>query len=119
MAAGTAVPGPLQMRAYIGPKDLALLSKQSPSLEELVNFGWTGVIAKPLLFILQWLHRSLPNWGWTIIILTIIINFAIFPLKLKSQRSMRKRWRRWRRKSASIQDRYKKYSMSDPRKTKR
>jgi YidC/Oxa1 family membrane protein insertase len=115
MAAGTAIAGPLHMRAYIGPKDLALLSRVKPSLEEQVNFGWTGVVAKPLLFILQWIHRYIPNWGWTIVILTLLINFALFPLKLKSQRSMQ-RMAKVAPEIRSIQDRYKKYSMSDPRK---
>ena len=63
MAAGIAMPGMLRLRAYVGPKDLGLLEKQQPPLEELINFGWTGVIAKPLLFILQLLHRYIPNWG--------------------------------------------------------
>jgi YidC/Oxa1 family membrane protein insertase len=116
-AAGSTQPAPLRMRVYVGPKDLALLSKVQPSLEALVNFGWTGVIAKPLLFILQWLHRYIPNWGWTIIVLTLIINFAVFPLKVKSWRSMQ-RMQKVAPEVRSIQDRYKKYSMSDPRKRK-
>jgi YidC/Oxa1 family membrane protein insertase len=115
MAAGATMAGPLHMRAYIGPKDLAILSTVKPSLEEQVNFGWTGVVAKPLLFILQWIHRYVSNWGWTIIILTLLINFALFPLKLKSQRSMQ-RMAKVAPEIRSIQDRYKKYSMSDPRK---
>jgi len=116
-AAGTTQPGPLRMRMYVGPKDLALLSKVQPSLEVLVNFGWTGVIAKPLLFILQWLHRYIPNYGWVIIVLTLIINFAAFPLKMKSWRSMQ-RMQKVAPEVRSIQDRYKKYSMTDPRKKK-
>jgi YidC/Oxa1 family membrane protein insertase len=116
-AAGSIQPVPLQMRMYVGPKDLALLSKVHPSLETLVNFGWTGVIAKPLLFILQWLHRYIPNYGWAIIVLTLIINFAAFPLKMKSWRSMQ-RMQKVGPEVRSIQDRYKKYSMSDPRKRK-
>jgi YidC/Oxa1 family membrane protein insertase len=115
MAAGTTMPQPLRVRAYVGPKDLGLLSRVKPSLEEEVNFGWTGVVAKPLLFILQWIHRYVPNWGLTIILLTIVINFAVFPLKLKSQRSMQ-RMATVAPEIRSIQDRYKKYSMSDPRK---
>ncbi len=115
MAAGTTSAAPLQARLYVGPKDLAILSRQKPSLEELVNFGWTGVIAKPLLFIIQWMHRYISNWGWTIVILTVLINFALFPLKLKSQRSMQ-RMARVAPEIRAIQDRYKKYSMSDPRK---
>jgi YidC/Oxa1 family membrane protein insertase len=117
MAAGTTTSGPLHMRVYVGPKDLALLEKQQPPLEELINFGWTGVIAKPLLFILQLLHRYIPNWGWTIVVLTLIINFAVFPLKMKSQRSMQK-MARVAPEIRSIQDRYKKYSLNDPRKKK-
>jgi YidC/Oxa1 family membrane protein insertase len=105
------------MRVYVGPKDLAILSKEGPSLEALVNFGWTGVVAKPLLFILQWLHRYIPNWGWAIVVLTLVINFALFPLKFKSQRSMQ-RMAKVAPEIRSIQDRYKKYSMSDPRKRK-
>jgi YidC/Oxa1 family membrane protein insertase len=115
MAAGTTIAGPLQCRLFVGPKDLAVLGRIKPSLEELVNFGWTGVIAKPLLFFLQWLHRYISNWGWTIIILTVIINFALFPLKFKSQRSMQ-RMAKVAPEIRAIQDRYKKYSMSDPRK---
>lgn len=117
IAGGSNQPEALRMRLYVGPKDLALLSKVQPSLEGLVNFGYTGVIAKPLLFILQWLHRYVPNYGWTIIVLTLIINFAMFPLKMKSWRSMQ-RMQKVAPEIRSIQDRYKKYSMSDPRKRK-
>jgi YidC/Oxa1 family membrane protein insertase len=117
MAAGTVNGTPLQMRVYVGPKDLVVLSREKPSLEELVNFGWTGVVAKPLLFILQWLHRYIPNWGWAIVVLTLVINFALFPLKFKSQRSMQ-RMAKVAPEIRSIQDRYKKYSMNDPRKRK-
>ncbi len=116
-AVGSVQPVPLQMRMYVGPKDLALLSKVQPSLEALINFSWTGVIAKPLLFILQWLHRYIPNYGWAIIVLTLIINFAAFPLKMKSWRSMQ-RMQKVAPEVRAIQDRYKKYSMSDPRKKK-
>lgn len=117
MAAGTTAAAPLRMRVYVGPKDLALLSKEKPPLEELVNFGWTSVIAKPTLFVLQWLHRYIPNYGWAIVVLTLIINFAMFPLKMKSWRSMQK-MQKVAPELRSIQDRYKKYSMTDPRKKK-
>ena len=117
MAAGSQQAEPLRIRLYVGPKDLALLSKVQPSLEGLVNFGYTGPIAKPLLIVLQWLHRYVPNWGWTIIALTLIINFALFPLKMKSWRSMQK-MQKVAPEIRSIQDRYKKYSMNDPRKRK-
>jgi YidC/Oxa1 family membrane protein insertase len=117
MAAGTPVAAQLRMRVFVGPKDLWLLEKEKPALEELVNFGFTGIIAKPLLFILQGLHRYVPNWGWTIVVLTLVINFALFPLKMKSWRSMQK-MQKVAPEIRSIQDRYKKYSMNDPRKRK-
>lgn len=117
MAAGTTIAAPLRARIYVGPKDLKILEKTKPPLAELINFGWTGVIAKPLLWILQTIHTKVPNYGWCIVILTLIINFAMFPLKMKSWRSMQK-MQRVGPEVRQIQDRYKKYSMSDPRKKK-
>jgi YidC/Oxa1 family membrane protein insertase len=114
IAVGSTVPGPVKVRAFIGPKDLVLLRKVQPSLEGLVNFGWFGIIAKGLLFALQWLHHYIPNWGWAIIVLTLVINFALFPLKMKSYQSM-KEMQKVAPEMRQIQDRYKKYSMTDPR----
>jgi YidC/Oxa1 family membrane protein insertase len=117
MAAGTTEPAPLKARVFVGPKDLTLLSKMKPSLEDLVQFGWTGIIAKPIFEILKWIYRFVPNYGWAIVILTLVINMAIFPLKMKSWRSMQK-MQKVAPEVRQIQDRYKKYSMSDPRKKK-
>lgn len=117
MAAGSAQPEPLKLRMYVGPKDLGLLNQVHPSLEALVNFGWFTVLAKPLLFAMQWLHKYIPNYGWTIVVFTLIINCAVFPLKMKSWRSMQ-RMQVVMPEIRSIQDRYKKYSMTDPRKRK-
>jgi YidC/Oxa1 family membrane protein insertase len=117
MAAGTASSEPLQMRAYVGPKDIGILIAQRPPLEDLVQFGWTGIVAKPLLLVLQWLHKYIPNFGWAIIALTLLINIAMFPLKMKSWRSMQK-MQKVGPEIRSIQDRYKKYSVTDPRKRK-
>ncbi len=117
MAAGTTIAAPLVVRVFVGPKDLKILEKTKPPLAELINFGWTGVIAKPLLWILQTIHTKVPNYGWCIVLLTLVINFAMFPLKMKSWRSMQK-MQKVGPEIRQIQDRYKKYSMSDPRKKK-
>jgi YidC/Oxa1 family membrane protein insertase len=117
MAAGTAIATPLRARLYVGPKDLKILEKTKPPLAELINFGWTGVIAKPLLWILQTIQTKVPNYGWCIVLLTLVINFAMFPLKMKSWRSMQK-MQKVGPEIRQIQDRYKKYSMTDPRKKK-
>ena len=117
VAAGSPMPEPLQMRVYVGPKDLTLLSKEKPPLDELVQFGWTGIIAKPLFEVLKWIYRVVPNYGWAIVILTLVINGLMFPLKMKSWRSMQK-MQKVAPEIRQIQDRYKKYSMRDPRKKK-
>jgi YidC/Oxa1 family membrane protein insertase len=117
MAAGSTAAGPVKLRMYIGPKDLGQLESLKPSLSELVNFGWMGPVAKPLLWVLQTLHTKVPNWGWCIVLMTLVINIAMFPLKMKSWRSMQK-MQKVGPEIKQIQDRYKKYSMSDPRKKK-
>src|ERR1700722_5004157 len=83
MAAGTATPGPVKMRLYVGPKDFHILGTVRPPLDDLVQFGWFGIIAKPLLEVLLWTHKYVPNWGWAIVLLTLVINIAMFPLKVK------------------------------------
>jgi YidC/Oxa1 family membrane protein insertase len=117
MAVGSAASGPVKLRAYVGPKDLALLSKVEPSLEGLVQFGWTGVIAKPMLFILQWLHRFIPNYGWAIVVFTLVLTMVLLPIRIWTFHSMR-RMQVVAPEMKAIQDRYRKYSMTDPRRSK-
>jgi YidC/Oxa1 family membrane protein insertase len=117
MAVGSTTPGPIAMRAYIGPKDLGILEKMTPSLTGLVNFGWMEPVAKPLLWVLQTVHTKVPNWGWCIILMTLVINLALFPLKMKGWRSMQK-MQRAGPEIKQIQEKYKKYKMNDPRKSK-
>src|SRR6266849_6693883 len=72
---------PVAMRIYVGPKDYDELKKINPPLNALVNFGWFEFIADPLFHALKWLHSYIPNWGWAIVVLTLIINMLLFPLK--------------------------------------
>ncbi len=115
MAAGSAVPGPVDLRVFVGPKDFDLLSKQHPPMEDLINFGYISILAKPLLYTLQWIHRYVPNYGWCHRAVTLAINMVLFPLKVQSWRSMQ-RMQMVAPEIKQIQDRYKKYSMRDPRK---
>jgi YidC/Oxa1 family membrane protein insertase len=115
MAAGTTVAGPLQLRVFVGPKDFDNLKGIQPPLTELVQYGWLEVIALPLFYLLRWLHSLVPNYGWSIILLTILLNMVLFPLKMKSWRSMQK-MQKVAPEQKAIQERYKKYSMRDPRK---
>jgi YidC/Oxa1 family membrane protein insertase len=117
IAAGTVAAAPFHCRMYVGPKDITILSHLNPSLEALVNFGYISFLAKPLLEVLKWIHGFIPNYGWSIIFLTLIINMALFPLKIKSWRSMQK-MQRLKPQVDSLQAKYKKYASTDPRKKK-
>ncbi len=114
MAAGSTSPGPLALRVFVGPKDLDVLKRLTPPLTELVQFGWMEFIAAPLFYLLRWLHHYVPNYGWAIIFMTVLINMVLFPLKVKSWRSMQ-RMQKVAPEIKAIQERYKKYSLRDPR----
>lgn len=106
---------PLALRVYVGPKDYDDLKKMNPPLHALVNFGWLEFIADPLFHGLKWLHNYIPNWGWAIVVLTLIINMLLFPLKYSGYKTAQK-MQRVGPEIKQIQEKYKKYSMRDPRK---
>ncbi len=114
MAVGSAAPGPVKFHAYVGPKDLALLGKVQPSLEGLVQFGWMSALAKPMLFALQWTYRYVPNYGWAIVVFTLALTTVLFPIRIWTFHSMR-RMQVVAPEMKAIQEKYKKYSMTDPR----
>ena len=115
VAFGLATPGPLDLRLYAGPKSIDGLKAVRPPLNSLVQFGWWTFIAEPLFYSLLWLHRYVHNFGWDIVLITIAINMVMFPLKVKSMRAMQK-MQKVAPEVKAIQERYKKYSMRDPRK---
>jgi YidC/Oxa1 family membrane protein insertase len=117
VAAGTSKGGPLNLRLFVGPKNLDELKQIRPPLNELVQFGWLAIIAEPLFYLLRWIHNYIPNYGWAIVALTIGLNMVLLPLRIKSTRSMQK-MQKVAPEVKAIQDRYKKYSMKDPRKAK-
>ena len=114
IATGTSAQ-PAAMRIYVGPKDYDELKKINPPLNALVNFGWFEFIADPLFHALKWLHKYIPNWGWAIVVLTLIINMLLFPLKYSGYKTSLK-MQRVAPEIKQIQEKYKKYSMRDPRK---
>ena len=105
----------LALRVYVGPKDYDDLKRMNPPLHGLVNFGWMEFIADPLFHALKWIYKFVPNWGWAIVVLTIVINMVLFPLRISSYKTTLK-MQRVGPEVKSIQDRYKKYKMNDPRK---
>jgi YidC/Oxa1 family membrane protein insertase len=116
--------GPTSERVFVGPKELEVLQKipvpgvagADNDLNGLVDFGWWGIIAKPLFLWLRWTHNHIvANWGWAIVVQTLIINLALLPLRITQMKSMLK-MQRVAPQIKSIQEKYKKYSMRDPRK---
>jgi len=106
---------PVALRVYVGPKDYDDLKKMNPPLHGLIDFGWLEFIAEPLFHGLKWLHKYIPNWGWAIVVLTLIINTLLFPLRISSYKTTLK-MQRVAPEIKAIQEKYKKYSMRDPRK---
>jgi YidC/Oxa1 family membrane protein insertase len=115
--------GPSVERLYVGPKSLGVLESVSvptltgapPDLRALINFGFFGVIARPLFLWLKWTYGWVQNWGWAIVIQTLIINLALLPLRVSSMKSALK-MQKVAPQIKAIQEKYKKYSMRDPRK---
>jgi len=75
-------------RLFVGPKLLNKLEDVAPGLELAVDYGWLTVIAKPIFWMLSWIHAVVGNWGWAIIVLTILIKLAFYKLSEASYRSM-------------------------------
>ena len=101
---------------FVGPKDVDVLRKVDPKLEQVVDWGWFGFIAKPLFLILNWINdAAVHNYGWSIIFVTVIINFALLPLKLTSMKSMKK-MQALQPQIAAINAKYKNIGLRDPRK---
>jgi YidC/Oxa1 family membrane protein insertase len=95
LAGSPAVLGPREVasfsvRAFMGPKEYNLLEATGQGMERLVDYGWFSVIAKPLVWMLTASNRVTKNYGIDIIILTILIKIAFYPLTKKSMASMKK-----------------------------
>ena len=92
-ADGTVPPGGtgvVQSKLYVGPQDQDALAKLAPGLDLVVDYGIFTIIAAPLFWLLKWLHSLIGNWGWAIIVMTVMIKGAFFPLNAASARSMGK-----------------------------
>ena len=82
--------GEISGKLYVGPQDQATLGKLAPGLDLVVDYGIFTIIAAPLFLLLKWLHSLLGNWGWAIVVMTILIKSAFYPLNHASARSMAK-----------------------------
>ncbi len=120
---------PVVERLFVGPKAVGVLQTvhsntapgqfNGPDLAHVVDFGkWLGFIAKPLFLWLRWTHDhwvpTFNGWGWAIIILTVLINLALMPLRLMTMKSALK-MQKIQPQMKAIQEKYKAMKMTDPR----
>ncbi len=102
---------------FAGPKDLGILRKVDPRLDQLVDFGrWFGWLAKPLFLGVNWINdRMTHNFGWAIVVITIVINMVLLPLRLTSMKSMKK-MQVLKPHVDAINAKYKNVGLRDPKK---
>ncbi len=93
-------------RLFFGPKDLDVLKAQGAGLEQALDLGWFAALAKPLLYALKFLHTYTNNYGFAIIIITVIIKMLFFPLTHKSYKSM-KEMQKLQPKMAELKEKFK------------
>ncbi len=118
--------GYTRLRIYAGPKELDILKSvhaigadgkaTGQTLDPLIQYGWFTVIAKPLYLALRYLHdHGIPNWGWAIIIVTVIFNLVMFPTRLMMMKSSLK-MQRIAPKVDAIKRKYANLKATDPKK---
>ncbi|MDQ2776057.1 MAG: membrane protein insertase YidC [Acidobacteriota bacterium] len=101
---------------FVGPKDIDLMRKVNPKLGQLIDWGYFSLLAKPIFLWLNWTNDHWTNnYGWAIVLVTVIISVALFPLRLSSLKSARK-MQRLQPQIKAINDRYKNIKINDPRK---
>ncbi|NCW89637.1 MAG: membrane protein insertase YidC, partial [Rhodocyclales bacterium] len=95
-AAGVIVPMPaakdgvstLTVPLYAGPQEHKTLEAVAPGFDLVVDYGWLTVLAAPIFWVLQWLDKLIGNWGWSIVLMTIMLKLIFFPLSAASYKSM-------------------------------
>ncbi len=97
--------GETSAKLYVGPKDQYRLEKVAENLELTVDYGWLWWIAQPLFWIMIMIHKFVPNWGLTIILLTVFVKALFFKLSASSYESMAN-MRRVTPKLNDIKERY-------------
>jgi YidC/Oxa1 family membrane protein insertase len=117
IATGISGRGTLDCAAFFGPKDVSILESYGLGLERTVDFGWYGILARPLLWMLKKSYSLVPNWGLAILVVTFLIRLLLFPLTAKSYTSMKK-MQKLAPKMNAIKDKYKKAKTDAAQRTK-
>jgi len=80
----------LRLGGFIGPKDFKVLNDINPQLTDAIEYGWFTFLAKPFFAITLWIYNYVGNWGWAIVLFTLLIKLVLFPLSYKGMMSMQK-----------------------------
>lgn len=80
----------IDLSGYVGPKNYRDLASLNKELTDAIEYGWFTFIAKPMFLLLQYIHDYVGNWGWTIVLVTILIKLILYPLSYKGMVSMNK-----------------------------
>jgi len=80
----------VEARLFLGPQDEKLLERLTPGLELVKDYGWLTILAKPLYWLLEKIHGFVSNWGWSIVLLVVLIKAAFYWLNATAYRSMAK-----------------------------
>jgi YidC/Oxa1 family membrane protein insertase len=118
--------GYTRLRLFAGPKAMDVVTSihaigadgkpTGQSLEPLIQFGWLTIIAKPLYLALRYLYEhGVPNWGWAIIVITVIFNLLMLPTRLSMMKSSLKMMR-IQPKVEALKQRYAHLKINDPKK---
>ena len=95
----------INLHGYMGPKEYNTLVSLDDRLSSVIEYGWFTFIAKPMFTMLQYIHDYVGNWGWTIVIVTILVKLVLFPLSHKGMVSMN-RLKELAPKVKAIQEKY-------------
>jgi YidC/Oxa1 family membrane protein insertase len=77
-----------KVRLFVGPQEESVLETIAPGFALLKDYGYLTILAKPIFWLLENIHTYVGNWGWSIILLTILIKLVFFPLSAASYKSM-------------------------------
>ncbi len=80
----------LSAMLFVGPQEEKVLESLSPGLELVKDYGWLAILAKPLYWLLEKIHSIVGNWGWSIVLLVVLIKAAFYWLNANAYRSMAK-----------------------------
>ena len=98
----------LAMKLYLGPQETGDLKAFDPAYTAILNFGFFGSVAKLLFVALKAIQKVVPDWGWAIVLFTVLLRLALWPLNSKQIRSML-RMKDFEPHQKALQEKYKKF----------